>query len=199
MRGPLDYEHITELEMSARTTAQHRGAADRLRAWAGESHPDDEDVTPAALLVAAANHLRWAGDGDGALLALREAVAAEGDAPPDARCYLHGELLEAGLREEADELAREVRRSRPTDSDVHVIIGEGYEAAGDLESANRWFTMAMVRIEQGGIEAHPWQRAMVRNGRYRVRRALGQPPDDLDAEAAAELGHRRLGDDPDEG
>lgn len=40
---------------------------------------------------------------------------------------------------------------------------------------------------------------MVRNGRYRVRRALGQPPDDPDAEAAAELGHHRLGNDPGEG
>ena len=199
MRGPLDYEHITELEQSARTAAQHLDAAEQLRAWAVESHPDDQDVAPADFLVAAANHLRWAGDGDGALLALREAVAAEGDAPPDTRCYLHGELLEAGLREEADELAREVRRSRPDDSDVYVLIGEDYEAAGDLDSANRWLTMAMVRIEQGSIQARPWQRAMVRNGRYRIRRALGQPPDDLDAEAAAELGHHRLGDDPGEG
>lgn len=87
MRGPLDFEHITELEQGARTAAQHLEATEQLCARAGESHPDDEDVTPADLLVAA-NHLRRAGDGEGTLLALREAhvLIGEGCDPVVAAC-----------------------------------------------------------------------------------------------------------------
>ena len=123
MRGPLDYDDIEELEHTARSRDAHVEAAATLWEWAQQTHPDDGRVSPADLLVAAANHLKWAGDRQAAMTRLREAVAAEGNAAPDTRCYLHGALLEAGRREEAEQLAREVQRSRPTGSDVYTFMG----------------------------------------------------------------------------
>ena len=187
MRRPLDYDDIIELEVSAGSAEEHLAAADRLRGWGEQTHPADDDVTPADLLVAAANHLRWAGQERAALDTLREAVLAEGNAPPDTRCHLHAALLDAGCPGDADEVAHQLRRSRPTEGSVYLMTGENYEGAGDLDAALRWLTMGLVRVERGSVLETGIDRLMLRNGRYRVRRALGLPPDDLDDEAAADI------------
>jgi predicted Zn-dependent protease len=181
VRPPLSFDDVESLE-GARTPAEHRTAADVLAGWAGEQHPDDDDVTPAALLSAAAWHLDMAGDPVAALELHRRAAAVAGDVPPDVRCYLHGALLKAGRADEARALADEVRRSAPDDLDVHVLMAENYEAAGDLRQANRWLALGTTRLDAADLEGRvDDDRALaLLTARRRVRAALDLPPDGLD-------------------
>lgn len=191
MRGPLTLDDVEELEARARTPEQRRTAAAQLTAWAQEVHPDDEWLTPAVLLVHAGGVLGLAGDHEAALVLFQRAVAAEGHAPPDIRCYLHHGLLKVGDTGGARRLAEEVRRSRPTDPDVYLLIGENYELADDLAEANRWLTMGMLRATRDPTDRNvvaERSRTMLVNARRRVRRALGFPPDDYDAIAVAPPG-----------
>ena len=185
MREPLDTDDVEDLEFQARTPEQHRELAARMVAWAQEPHPDDgEDVSPAALLARAGEQLDMAGDHDGALALFRQAVSAEGTALPDARCHLHRALLDAGDLEGARRLAEEVRHSRPSDPEVYQLIGEDYEAAGDLTEANRWMNLGLRRLvaqaEEGDLDLSDFRAVLLLVARRRVRRALGFPPDEFD-------------------
>ncbi len=187
MRAPLSHDDVEGLEGSARTPQDHRAAADQLVAWAGEQHPDDVEVTPAALLVAAGWHLEQLGDQERELATLRAAVDAAGSAPPDTRVWLHAALLRQDHAEEAQRLADEIRRSRPDDPDVYEVMGEAYEMRDDLETAHRWFTMGLTRLsrrEPGSVSDEAL--LMLTLARSRVRRELGHPPD-----AADELGRQQ--------
>jgi tetratricopeptide (TPR) repeat protein len=180
VREPVGDDALEKLEASAQTPEDHRDAAATLVAWADEPHAED-DVPPAQLLSAAAWHLETAGDPEHALDLHRRAVEAPGDVVPDARCYLHGALLETGHADEARQLADVIRRSAPTDTDVYLIMGENYALAGDLTQAHRWLTMGAERLERtdrpiSGIGVFHLLRA-----RRRVRDHLGLPADDLDA------------------
>ncbi|NYJ03879.1 tetratricopeptide repeat protein [Petropleomorpha daqingensis] len=180
MRGPVGDDDLEKWESSAQTPEDHRTAAATLLAWADEPHPED-DVPPARLLSSAAWHLETAGDAEDALDLHRRAVEAPGEVVPDARCYLHGALLESGRVDEARELANEIRREAPADTDVYLVLGENYALAGDLTQAHRWLTMGAERLERtdrpiNGIGVFHLLRA-----RRRVRDSLGLPFDDLDA------------------
>jgi tetratricopeptide (TPR) repeat protein len=180
VRSPVSEDDVEQLEAAARTSGDHRDAAAALVAWADEPAPED-DVPPARLLSSAAWHLETAGDPEQALDLHRRAVAAPGDVAPDARCYLHGALLESGHAAEARELADVIRREAPTDTDVYLVMGENYALAGDLTQAHRWLTMGAERLERtdrpiSGIGVFHLLRA-----RRRVRDGLGLPADDLDA------------------
>jgi tetratricopeptide (TPR) repeat protein len=185
VRRPLDIEDVEDLEFGARTPEERREVAARLVAWAEETHPQDgEEVTPANLLVHAAEQLSQAGDHDRALELFRRAVSAEGDVLPDVRCHLHHGLIAAGDVAGARRLAEEVRRSRPTDPDVYQLIGEDYEAAGDLAEANRWMNLGLRclvgQAEEGDEALSGFAAVMLLAARRRVRRALGFPPDEFD-------------------
>jgi predicted Zn-dependent protease len=181
VRPPLSFDDVESLE-GARTPAEHRTAAEVLTGWAGEQHPDDDEVTPAALLSAAAWHLDEAGDAAGALELHRRAAAVAGHVPPDVRCYLHGALLQAGQTEEASALADEVRRSASDDLDVYALMAENYEEAGDLRQANRWLALGTTRLDAADLEGRvDDDRAFgLLAARRRVRAALDLPPDGLD-------------------
>jgi tetratricopeptide (TPR) repeat protein len=180
VRGPLGPGDLEKLETSAQTPDEHRAAAATLVTWAEEPLPED-DVAPARLLSSAAWHLETAGDTEQALDLHRRAVEAPGEVVPDARCYLHGALLESGRVDEARELADVIRREAPADTDVYLVMGENYALAGDLTQAHRWLTMGAERLERtdrpiSGIGVFHLLRA-----RRRVRDSLGLPADDLDA------------------
>jgi predicted Zn-dependent protease len=183
MRRPISFEDVEEFEVTARTPAAHRSAAATLAAWAEESHPDDVEVSPAALLSAAAWHLQEAGDPEEALALHRRSAAAAGDVPPNVRCYLHGALLTAGHLDEARRVADEVRRSGPADVAVYEIIAENYELAGDLKQAHRWLELGAARLDriddQVPIGSADDAVALL-SARRRVRQALGFPLDELD-------------------
>jgi len=185
VRGPLSIDDVDELELDAETPEQRRRAAARLVTWSEEPHPeDDEAVTPAMLLAHAGEQLTTVGDHEAALELYRRAARAEGDVVPDVRCHLHHGLLAVGDVAAARRLAEEVRRSRPRDVDVYALIGEDYEAAGDLVEANRWMNLGLRRLLQDleePDEASPdVVVALILTARRRVRQALGFPPDEFD-------------------
>jgi len=191
MRDWLSSDDIERLEASARTPKAHRRAAETLTGWAQEPNGDD-DVTPADLLSAAAWHLQQAGDSDAALGLYRQAVAAGGTTSLDARCLLHAALLEAGLSEEAQQVADEIRRSRPPISEV-TSMAENFEEAGDLDQAHRWVVMGVNRLDldDGTEPADDFDTEYLLSARLRIRRAIGFPPDDLDRTAEANRARRR--------
>ncbi|SFL38462.1 tetratricopeptide repeat protein [Geodermatophilus ruber] len=185
MRGPLSLDDVEELDLAVRTPEQCRATAARLVTWSEQPHPeDDAEVTPAMLLVHAGELLAMVGDHEAALDLYRRAIRAEGDVVPDVRCYLHHGLIAVGDVDAARRLAEEVRRSRPTDADVYLLIAEDYEAAGDLAAANRWMSLGLRWLLEGletDSEDPPGRRAtMFLRARRRIRQALGFAPDELD-------------------
>lgn len=193
MRKPLTQDDLDELYAYARTPAERRVAAEQLAAWAEEEHREDDDVSPASLLVSAGEHLSEAGDHDAAVELFHRAAAAGGHVPPDVRCYLHSGLMKVGDLDGARSLADELRRERPADADVYRFVGEDYELADHLQEAHRWLTMGVLRfahrVEDGDDEA-AGDAAGLMAARHRVRLALELPMDEYDELAAAALRHR---------
>ena len=190
MRGPLSQDDLDELYARARTPAERRAAAEQLAAWAEEEHPEDDDVSPASLLVSAGEHLSTAGDHDAAVELFHRAARARGRVLPDVRCYLHSGLVHVGDLDAARRLADELRRERPADPDVYLFVGEGYEVAEHLQEAHRWLTMAVLRFVQeveNGADDAARGAAELMVARRRVRLALELPTDDYDELAAAAL------------
>ncbi|MDP9460025.1 MAG: hypothetical protein M3Q22_07170 [Actinomycetota bacterium] len=189
-RRAVTRDDIDKLYSRAQSAADHRRAAEQLAAWAEETHPHDRDVSPAALLVSAGEHLTAAGDAEGAVVFFRRAVEAGQYVPPDVRCYLHGGLLQAEDVDAARELADELRRERPIDGDVYRFIGDNYEAAGDLRRAHRWLTMGAQRTLNevaDGDDVAAEDAPGVLMTRLRVRHALGLRLDDYDSLVASAL------------
>ena len=190
VRRPLTSNQVEELHARARTPEQHRATAEKLAAWAEEARPDDQDVSPASLLVSAGEHLTEAGDPEGAVALFRRAVATGQHVPPDVRCYLHGGLLRVGDTGAARRIAEELRRERPVDGDVYLFLGENHELAGDLREAHRWLTMGARRaiddVEAGDDRAAE-DAAGLLMARLRVRHALDLPLDEYDELVASAL------------
>jgi predicted Zn-dependent protease len=190
VRRPLTSDQVEELYARARTPEQHRATAEKLAAWAEEARPDDQDVSPASLLVSAGEHLTEAGDPEGAVALFRRAVATGQHVPPDVRCYLHGGLLRVGDTGAARRIAEELRRERPVDGDVYLFLGENHELAGDLREAHRWLTMGARRaiddVEAGDDRAAE-DAAGLLMARLRVRHALDLPLDEYDELVASAL------------
>ena len=191
MRRPLTADDIEELYARARTPEEHRATAQRLAAWAEEPDPRAGEVSPALLFVSAGEHLTAAGDLREAVDCFRRAVEAGQYVPPDVHCYLHGGLLRAGDLDAARDLADELRRERPIDGDVYLLIGENYESIGDLRTAHRWLTMGLPRavndVEVGDDLDAAEDAAGLMTARLRVRHALDLPLDDYDRVVASAL------------
>ncbi len=185
VRPAVSYDDVEALEVRARTPAQHRDVAATLARWAQDPHPDDDDAAPAQLLVAAGDHLRMAGDVDGAPELCRRAVDAQGPAHPEARVHWHRAPLDVGRTDQAHEVADQLRRSAPTDGGAYEFVEESYESAGDLARAHRWSTLGVTRqerlVDDGRADrlTQMWLGSLLR-GRWRVRRAMGLPLDEDD-------------------
>lgn len=184
MRPAVTVDDAEDLDLSG-TPEHNRAAACTLQSWAAEPHPDDE-LSSAALLVRAGEHLTAADDHEASLALVRRAVEDGGDVDPDVRCYLLSGLLRVGATAEARGVVDELRRSRPVSGDVYLFVGEVYEGVGDLDQANRWFTTGVMRLLRREDDARPARDAelmILMAARARVREALGFPADDLDEEA----------------
>ena len=180
MRNPLSFDDVEAIERQ-RTPEAHRSAAAQLLAWVEQRHPDDE-VTPADLLSAAAWHLGEAGDTEASLDLHRRAVAIGRTTSIDARCLLHGALLDAGQLDEARQVADDLRRSRPRIFDC-AAMAENFFMAGDLRQAHRWVEMGVSQLELDAPEDSndaDSDLIVLLNIRRTVRRQLGFPPDELD-------------------
>ena len=191
MRRPRTADDIEELYARARTPEERRATAQRLAAWAEEPDPRAGEVTPALLFVSAGEHLTAAGDLREAVVCFRRAVETGQYVPPDVRCYLHGALLRVGDLAAARNLADELRRERPIDGDVYLLIGENYESTGDLRAAHRWLTMGLQRavndVEDGDDLDAAEDAAGLMAARLRVRHALDLPLDEYDRLVASAL------------
>ena len=161
--------------------------ARQLEVWAGEPRPAGAEVNAAELLVSAGEQLVRIGDADDAVRVFRRAVATGEPVAPDVRCYLHNALLKAGDVDAARDVAEQVRRERPADTDVYLLIGEDYELHGDLRAAHRWLTLGartaladMEDADEAQAYAIASEAAHLLRSRRRVRQLLGMPPDDWD-------------------
>ncbi|MGR7026398.1 tetratricopeptide repeat protein [Geodermatophilus sp. URMC 62] len=187
MRRPLTSDDLDATFFPGQTPDQSRAMARQLEVWAEEPRPAGAEVNAAELLVSAGEQLLRVGDAHAAVQVLRRAVATGEPVEPDARCYLHHALLEAGDVDAARDLAERVRQERPADVDVYLLIGEDYELHGDLRAAHRWLTLGARRALDDAQEADDrTEDAKVREAahllrsRRRVRQQLDMPPDDWD-------------------
>jgi thioredoxin-like negative regulator of GroEL len=181
MRRPLTLDDLDATYSPGRTPDRSRAVARQLEVWAEEDEPAGAEVTAADLLVAAGEQLLRVGDTAEAVRLFRLAVATGKPTTPDARCFLHNALLEAGDVDAARELAEQVRRERPVEADVYLFIGEDYEGHEDLREAHRWLTLGARRtmpdVEDDDLS---FEAAHLLRSRRRVRQRLGMPPDDWD-------------------
>ncbi len=187
MRRPRTEDDLAAMHHPGQTPGESRAVARRLEAWADAGPGAGDEVGAGDLLVAAGEQLLRVGDLSEAVRVLRRAVETGEHVPPDVRCYLHHALLASGDGDAARALAEEVRRERPADVDVYLLIGEDHELHGDLREAHRWLTMgtrrALVDVEDAddASEGHAASRAAgLLVARRRVRRELDMPPDEWD-------------------
>lgn len=187
MRRPRTQDDLDATYSPGQTPEQSRAVARQLEAWAAEGTRPGDEVNAAELLVFAGSQLSRVGDVQEALRVLRRAVATGEPVDPDVRCFLHHALLEVGDVDAARELAGQLRRERPSDVDVYLLLGEDYEVHGDLREAHRWLTLGVRRALDDVIDGDDAsedqvlrQAAHLLVSRGRVRRALGMPTDEWD-------------------
>jgi tetratricopeptide (TPR) repeat protein len=181
MRRPVTLDDLDDLHVPGQTAADSRAMARQLEAWAQAGTRPGDEINAAHLLVAAGEQLVGIGDASEAVRVFRRAVETGEPVEPDVRCYLHNALLEAGDVEAARALAEQVRRERPTDGDVYLLIGEDHELHGNLREAHRWLTLGArrsVEDDEGGDLS--LQATHLLRSRRRVRQRLDMPPDDWD-------------------
>jgi hypothetical protein len=134
----------------------------------------------AAWLTSAGESWELAGELGRARTCFEEAVEDGGGSYIDPRAELAALLLEMGDTARAEELLVELRREPGTGESrglVAATVGEALELHGRLEEALAWFEDGL-----GDPQAEqPLDLDIVcSNGRFRVRRALGLPPDRRD-------------------
>ncbi len=163
--------------------AEHLEKAAILEEWAtdAESYELDEGITPAHLLIVAAEHLQIGRDFEEAFRLAREGREHPSAQPFEAHPTLIGLHLELEQRSEAIELADEVRASGADELGIYEMIAETFELAGELAVAERWYAIALRALDKVQLES-PADRVSLLSGRYRVRRDAQKPLDVLDTE-----------------
>lgn len=163
--------------------AEHLEKAAIFEEWAtdADSYELGDGVTPAKLLIVAAEHLQLAHD---TAEAFRLARAAK-DHPSAQPFEAHPTLISLHLDDDelsaAVALADEVRAGSADELGIYQMIAESFELAGELTLAERWFAISIRVLERAGVES-PDDRMSLLTGRYRVRRDAGKPLDVLDVE-----------------
>ncbi len=183
VRPPVTLDLFAEVAQQALEADDPLAAASRLTAWAEDPHPDDE-VSTRELLSTAGTLQGAGGDVDGGVALLHRAIATDGPAETDPRGGLYGLLLRAGRQEEADRLAQELRRERPTPAEALGDVALSLWEHGRLEDAHRWYTLAASRVLRDtetdpgspGVDALPGLLA----DRAELRAELDLPADELD-------------------
>ncbi|WP_299038287.1 hypothetical protein [uncultured Pseudokineococcus sp.] len=183
MRSPLTFDQFTQLAERASTPEGALAGAATLLAWAEAPHPDD-DVSPRELIAMAGNLRGAGGDAEGGVELLQRALSTEGEAWADPRGDLHHLLVAAGRDEEAQAVAEELRREKPTPAQALRDVATTLWDRGRLTEAHRWYTLAASRVlreaEDGstppGMDALPGLLA----DRAEIRVELDLPTDELD-------------------
>jgi hypothetical protein len=119
-------------------------------------------------------------DRDGALVWFERAAEEPGEVIIDPRRGTLQGLLEDGRNEEADALERELRRSSAAGDYrgfFHEPIAVTLEMNGRQKAALRWFSIGVLALDPDDPTA---EEIGCLNGRYRIRRSLDLPMDQLD-------------------
>lgn len=90
--------------------------------------------------------------------------------------------VQAGCPDEvvAELLFRAARAEQPAELSTYHLAGEAFELAGDRRRSHDWFTAGLLRALRKWRWDDPMTTLLLFTGRYRVRRALALPLDDLD-------------------
>ncbi len=163
--------------------AEHLEKAAIFEAWATDSdaYRLEQGVTPAHLLIVAAEHLQLGRDYDEAFRLARAAAAHPSAQPFEAHPTLISLHLELDQREDALALADEVRTGGAPELGIYEMIAENFELADELALAERWYAIALRALDKVQLES-PADRLSLLTGRYRVRRDAGKPLDVMDTE-----------------
>jgi tetratricopeptide (TPR) repeat protein len=159
------------------------------------------EADPAAraqLLAEAAEYYAAAGQREEADRLFREAIADGGDVAGSAHGFYAEFLFAQGRDAEALEAIDQARRTRPTDPDVFMVIGETLDAHRRHAEAAKWLTTGLVRYygDLAGITADDlddYDGACLAAARRRARTNAGLPEDHLD-----ELARQQLDEDDEE-
>lgn len=185
MRAPVTREVLQDKgSLASMGAVSHHQVANQLVAWAQHPHDQDE-VSVADLWVEAGEQFALADEHTQALDAYQRAVGCAVATSPDARGYVIKALLELGRTGQAQEASDLLRRARPATAVTYHLVGETWEAVGDLNQANQWLTRGVILAEHRGDLAAV---GLLLIARFRVREALGFPPDDYDETAMDILG-----------
>jgi tetratricopeptide (TPR) repeat protein len=162
----------------APTWAEAQSALDRIPRAA--HHPE---VELGELYDEVATNLADEDDFEGAARAQRQALDEGCKYPELGREMLAWYVLKAGRREEAEGLLAELRRERPRDAELELLVGSAFSDAGDGEAALAAFDRALVLARAAG-NLQTARRA--RAEREWTRRELGLEPDADDRAARRE-------------
>lgn len=193
----LDDVDALVFEAAGGDQQQHLALGRQFEDLAAVASPADE-VSAKELLVQAGEQYGFAGDQHRALALFRRAVKTGDDTGPDARCFVVQALLAVGATDEADSLAGQIRRSKPTDPLVFACLGAAYETHGQPQEAVRWFTRGVLLTVDEDLGEDPITATTLLCGRLRVRQAMGFPEDDYDLLASALLDRMNAWDDESE-
>ena len=176
----------TARDRAHRGETDDRAVAETLRDWATDTERFSlaDDVSRAAVLLEAAENFGYAGD---FVEALRLFDAARVDGGPtyvDPRALMVQALYQGGNKDAALELANALRRERPADVNVFLIVGGFFEFVDELQSAQRWYSMGIRAMDSGNVSGSESQYETMLIGRARVRDELGLAHDTLDDAAA---------------
>ncbi len=172
----------------ARERAYRGGTAiaETLRSWATE--PDRytlaDGVSRAAVLVEAGENFGYAGDHAEALRMFEAAREDGGPTYVDPRALIVQALYQGGRKDAALELAEVLRRERPSDVNVFLVLGGFFELVDEHRAAQRWYSMGIRAMDSGNVAGSESQYETMLIGRARVRDELGLRPDTLDDAAA---------------
>jgi hypothetical protein len=159
-------------------TDRHAEFARQLESNLGE-YPGERGE----ILLEAGDAWHRAGDSQRAIALLTEAIALGGEDGSNARVALADVLFDIGRDEEARVQLEALRAARPSSPMPWHMGAELLEHRGELDQALTWFTAAVSRLSAEEMATHhqglSYANALLA-GRRRVRRRLGQPPDDLD-------------------
>lgn len=149
-----------------------------------EEYPDERGE----ILLEAGDAWHRAGNRQRAIELLTAAVALGGEDGGNARVGLAEVLFDLGRDQEARAQLDALRAARPMSPVPWHMAAELFEHRGELDQALIWFTAAVSRLgDEEMASRHLWfsYANSLLAGRRRVRRALGQPADDLDDSVAA--------------
>ncbi|HLT67688.1 MAG TPA: hypothetical protein VKZ73_07430 [Microbacterium sp.] len=187
MAQTITDDDLDELELSGRGDDHSRHVAMTAIAWAEDPARFvlEEPLTPAHLLLVAAEHLEMLGELDEAWVVANRAAEHPTAAPFEALSTLVSIRLAQGDLTAATELLDGYRRAGAITADLAAQLADVIEAspvvddeAGAMRLAERWANIALLALERDGGHMTDYRTAL--GVRYRTRRARGARHDELD-------------------